>query len=57
MTAGEAEYFVRGGVVVMKIVDAVAPLRRPAIPLELRFKESRRIASFDLDGVSVQQDR
>ena len=34
VAGGESQYFMRGGVVMMKVVDAVAPLGRPAVSQE-----------------------
>ena len=40
----------------MKIVNAVAPLRRPTVTLELRFEDGSGIGTFDTEGFSVAQN-
>jgi hypothetical protein len=55
--ACKAEHFMRRRMVMVKIVNAVAPLRRPTITLELRFEECSRVAALNCDGVPIEQDR
>ena len=57
LTAGHAQHFMRGRVVVMKAIDAVAPLRRPAILSEDRLKIRCRIPSGTGDCAPIEQRR
>ena len=45
VAGGESQHFVCSGVVMMKVVDAVAPLGRPAVPQEGLFECGGRIGS------------
>ncbi len=54
MATSEAEHFVRGGMVVVKGVYAVAPLCRPAVRPEQGFARARGI-SGSLQHAAVQQ--
>src|SRR6478672_2464260 len=56
VTSCKSEYFMRGGVVVMKVINSVPPLRRPAICPKHRF-ESRRGIGDNTQQRAVQQDR
>ena len=57
MPAHNAENFMCRGVIVVKVVNAVTPLWRPAIKLKLRFEGSSRIGTCDGDRVPVEQNR
>ena len=53
----EAENLVGSRVIVMEVVDAVAPLWRPAILLELRFHPRRKLLWRSLRHRSINQNR
>ena len=52
----EAEDFMGSGVIVVEIVDAVAPLRRPAVTLEDLLEDGCGIGIAGSDGGAVEQD-
>ena len=55
---GESQRLVRGRMVVMEAVDAVAPLRRPSVPPEEGFEQGGGIAiAGGLDCALVEQRR
>jgi hypothetical protein len=57
-TACEAKYLVRIRMIMMEGVNAIAPLRRPAIPAKHHFKFCRHSVSAGLSkNPAVQQDR
>jgi hypothetical protein len=43
--------------VVMEIVDAIAPLRGPTIAAKLRFAEGGRVGDIGAEHGTVKQDR
>lgn len=57
MAGCEAENLVGGGVVVVEGVDAVAPLRRPAVAFEDLLKVGCWIGVGGVDGGAIEQDR
>src|SRR5215467_8344587 len=52
---GEAQHLVRIAMVVVKAIDAVAPLRRPAVAPKQLLKRGRGIATPDGHYLSVEQ--
>jgi hypothetical protein len=48
---------VRRGVVVVKIVDAIAPLRRPAVPLKSLLENQGWIGPRGLKGAMIDHNR
>jgi hypothetical protein len=54
VTGGEAEDFVRGGVVVVEGIDAVAPLRRPAVAVEEGFAGRGGVAAGG-EGAAIKK--
>src|SRR5437879_10386199 len=55
VAGGESQDFVRGGVVVVKVIDSVAPLWRPAVGSEEALHFVREITAC-WKGVAVEQD-
>jgi hypothetical protein len=53
----ESEDVVRGRVVVVVMVDSVAPLRRPSVARERSFEIRARVASVGSDDSPIQQHR
>ena len=54
--AGKSQRLVRGRMVVMKVIDAVPPLRRPSVPPENGFEQGSGIAvAGDLDCALVEE--
>jgi hypothetical protein len=56
ISGGDTEHFVCRGVIVMKIVDPVSPLWRPAITKKSLLEPRGRIGSGQLEDVMVDQD-
>jgi len=54
---GEAEDLVGGGVVVVEVVDAVAPLRGPAVLLEGALHHGSKIRRVRIKRLAVEQHR
>ncbi len=54
-SSGAAKHLMGGGMIVMKIVNAVAPLGRPAVTLKSFFQDSCRIGSVRLNSAAIEQ--
>jgi hypothetical protein len=54
---GKSENLMSGRMIVMKVVDAVAPLRRPSVAREDGLEERSWIVAGDLDRVLVEEHR
>lgn len=55
LTACETEDLVRSRVIVMKVIDAIAPLRRPAIALKKIFKMRCGISSRYRNSIPIKE--
>jgi GNAT superfamily N-acetyltransferase len=53
----KAQHLVRSGVVMVKIVHAVSPLRRPSVPAKYLLEISRRVCVSHLNGASIEKYR
>lgn len=56
VASGKAQNFVGGGVIVVEVVDAVAPLRRPSVGGEEVLHRGGKVIAL-WRSVAIEQDR
>ena len=57
LAARDPQYFMRGGMVVMEVINSVPPLRRPSIAHECLLESRSRVGTGNIESIVVNQNR